>query len=119
MAFCCGGSASAGDATNKAIEKTLKEDKKRMQNEVKLLLLGEHKHTTSLLRHDLGAGESGKSTIAKQMKIIHKRGFTPEERASYKSIIWNNTVSAMRVLVNAANDLGFEIEAKVYSNYIQ
>jgi hypothetical protein len=27
---------------------------------------------------------SGKSTIAKQMKIIHLDGFTDEERASYK-----------------------------------
>ena len=56
-----------------------------MENEVKLLLLG--------------AGESGKSTVAKQLKIIHQDGFTEEERASYKSIIYNNTVASMRVLV--------------------
>jgi hypothetical protein len=63
----------------------------------------------------LGAGESGKSTIAKQMKIIHKEGFSSEEKLSYKSIIFNNVVSAMRVIVNAAKELGIEIEVKVFS----
>jgi hypothetical protein len=47
------------------------------------------------------------------MKIIHKDGFPAEERNSYKSIIYNNVVSAMRVLVNAANDLGIAITRKV------
>lgn len=52
-----------------------------------------------------GAGESGKSTVAKQMKIIHLDGFSEEERNSYKSIIYNNTISSMKNLVNAVKDL--------------
>ena len=47
------------------------------------------------------------------MKIIHKDGFTEEERNSYKTIIFNNTVSAMRTLVSAARDLGITIENQV------
>lgn len=70
---------------DKQISKSLVAEKRRLDNEVKMLLLG--------------AGESGKSTVAKQMKIIHMDGFTDEERASYKSIIYNNTVASMRVLV--------------------
>lgn len=31
-----------------------------------------------------GAGESGKSTVVKQMKIIHGDGFTPQELETYK-----------------------------------
>lgn len=32
----------------------------------------------------LGAGESGKSTVVKQMKIIHGDGFTPQELETFK-----------------------------------
>lgn len=32
----------------------------------------------------LGAGESGKSTIAKQMVILHKEGYSKEESMKYK-----------------------------------
>eukprot|EP01132_Coremiostelium_polycephalum_P006641 gene6641-8217_t len=76
---------------NQSINNLLKQHRVRLEGEVKLLLLG--------------AGESGKSTIAKQMKIIHLNGFTDEEKASYKTIIYNNTVGSMRVLVNAAEEL--------------
>lgn len=31
-----------------------------------------------------GAAESGKSTLVKQMKIIHSNGFTKQELASFK-----------------------------------
>jgi hypothetical protein len=64
-----------------------------------------------------GAGESGKSTIAKQMKIIHKEGFSAEERATYKSIIFNNVISAMRSILSAADDLGIKIDAAVGAFY--
>jgi len=79
------------------INKFLKEEKKRMDAEVKLLLLG--------------AGESGKSTIAKQMKIIHLDGFPEGERMSYKSIIYNNVVVSMKSLATACRDLGIEVSA--------
>lgn len=45
----------------------------------------------------LGAGESGKSTILKQMKLIHEGSYTTEERESYKEIIYSNTVQSMHV----------------------
>lgn len=32
----------------------------------------------------LGAGESGKSTIVKQMKIIHETGYSDEEKKAYR-----------------------------------
>jgi energy-coupling factor transporter ATP-binding protein EcfA2 len=35
----------------------------------------------------LGSGGSGKSTIVKQMKIIHEAGFDTRERAEYRTTI--------------------------------
>jgi len=86
----CGSSAPVSEST-KAIEAELKEDKKRMQSELKLLLLG--------------AGESGKSTIAKQMKIIHLDGFDEDELEQFKPIIKSNVIECMKVLVQAAQDM--------------
>jgi len=43
------------------------------------------------------------------MKIIHLQGFSEEERLSYKSIIYNNSISSMRVLCQACRDLGITV----------
>jgi guanine nucleotide-binding protein G(i) subunit alpha len=80
---------------NEEINSSLRKEKARIDSEIKLLLLG--------------AGESGKSTIAKQMKFLFMEGFNNEERESYKGIIASNTVGSMRVLVAAAADMGIEI----------
>jgi phage/plasmid-associated DNA primase len=58
----------------------------------------------------LGAGESGKSTIFKQMKIIHHNGYTNEERLEFKPIIQSNIVRNMKALVTASLSLGIPIE---------
>lgn len=34
-----------------------------------------------------GSGESGKSTIVKQMKIIHQNGYTQDELMQFKNIV--------------------------------
>ena len=54
---------------SKQIDRQIKSDQRKMQQEVKLLLLG--------------AGESGKSTFLKQMKIIHGVVFEPEHLKGY------------------------------------
>lgn len=74
---------------HKYIEQTIIRERKQLQQgkKIKLLLLG--------------AGESGKSTIFRQMKIIHQNGFAQEERILYKDIIFSNVITAMKVLVDA------------------
>uniref|UniRef100_UPI00029DD25A G protein alpha subunit n=1 Tax=Entamoeba histolytica TaxID=5759 RepID=UPI00029DD25A len=47
----------------------------------------------------LGSGESGKSTIAKQLKILFGGGFPEQERATHKSSICSNVVTCMRTLI--------------------
>jgi GTPase SAR1 family protein len=80
----------------------MKDEKRKLETEVKLLLLG--------------AGESGKSTIAKQMKIIHLSGFTKEECLTYKSIIYNNVIGSMKVLINACTDRSIPISHKAIAD---
>jgi guanine nucleotide-binding protein G(i) subunit alpha len=53
----------------------------------------------------IGAGESGKSTISKQMKIIHLNGFSEAELLSYKPILQSNAIETIKILVNACDEL--------------
>jgi hypothetical protein len=46
-----------------------------------------------------GAGESGKSTIAKQMKIIHLDGFDSDELEQFKPIIRSNVIECIKCVV--------------------
>jgi len=63
----------------------------------------------------LGAGESGKSTLFKQMINIYGAGFTHEERQTYKPIIGQNTLIAIKTLIQASRDLQekHKIDAKI------
>lgn len=69
----------------------------------------------ALLTHCSGAGESGKSTIIKQMRIIHSRGFPEEERHQTRAIIYSNIVIAFKVLLDIMNseEIDFENEEKI------
>ncbi|KAI0076150.1 heterotrimeric G protein alpha subunit B [Panus rudis PR-1116 ss-1] len=78
-------------ARNDEIENQLKRDRMLAKNEIKMLLLG--------------AGESGKSTVLKQMKLIHHGGYNDQERDSYKEIIFSNTIQSMRAILEAMTQL--------------
>ena len=59
----------------------------------------------------LGAGECGKSTILKQMKIINlKDGLPPEEIAEAKNLVFKNTLDSIQALVSACKDLKIPFE---------
>ncbi len=83
--------SSANKKRSKNIDEQLKNDMERAKKEVKILLLG--------------AGETGKSTLVKQMKILHQNGFTPQECQEYKKIINQNVYDALSVILQAMNDL--------------
>lgn len=76
---------------SKAIDKDLRADGEKAAREVKLLLLG--------------AGESGKSTIVKQMKIIHEKGYTQEECLQYKPVVYSNAIQSMIAIIRAMGQL--------------
>lgn len=66
-----------------------------------------------------GAGESGKSTILKQMKLIHEGSYSPEERESFKEIIYSNTVQSMRVILEAMESLELPLDDQRTEYHVQ
>lgn len=56
----------------------------------------------------LGAGESGKSTIFKQMRILHGAPRTEEDQRMYGVVIRSNVITAMRKLCSHLRSLGLE-----------
>ena len=90
-----GASAHFARQMNRNINATLLASKREMDKETKLLLLG--------------TGESGKSTFAKQMQILHTSGFSSAERAKFRYIIFNNIIENALSLITGAQKLGIEL----------
>eukprot|EP01126_Amoeba_proteus_P006456 TRINITY_DN1225_c0_g1_i11.p2 TRINITY_DN1225_c0_g1~~TRINITY_DN1225_c0_g1_i11.p2 ORF type:complete len:119 (+),score=10.60 TRINITY_DN1225_c0_g1_i11:70-426(+) len=94
MGLVC--SSETDDATlqSRSIERQLKEDKKNLRD-LKLLLLG--------------AGDSGKSTFVKQMRILHKNGFPLTEYAKYQTVLRENTLDSIRAVLNLCDALDVKL----------
>jgi len=60
----------------------------------------------------LGAGESGKSTLFKQMISIYGKGFPDEERATFRPIIYQNIMTAVNVLCQQAEERKIRLGSK-------
>jgi heme oxygenase len=57
-----------------------------------------------------GEGESGKSTIVKQMKNIYMSGWTSDELLKYRPNIISNIVQSAQAIVTAMRDLGIKYQ---------
>ncbi|KAG8686153.1 hypothetical protein FRC09_014307, partial [Ceratobasidium sp. 395] len=69
------------------VEKELKQHAKKQATQVKVLLLG--------------SGDSGKSTVLKQMRVIHNDKFTTQEIESYRQLVFNNIIRGMQMLIES------------------
>uniref|UniRef100_A0A6B2L8W7 Uncharacterized protein n=1 Tax=Arcella intermedia TaxID=1963864 RepID=A0A6B2L8W7_9EUKA len=78
------------------IDEQLRKYRKELDKEIKLLLLG--------------AGDSGKSTIFKQMKVIHLEGFTIEERKNFRLAVIGNLINTMQCVIRAASSVKVSLE---------
>ncbi|XP_074491553.1 guanine nucleotide-binding protein subunit alpha-14-like [Sebastes fasciatus] len=95
-------------AVDKEIKRILKQQKKKERREIKILLLG--------------TGESGKTTFIRQMRIIHGRGFSEEERRTFSKCIFQNILSAMKAMTGAMTALRipyFNPENELYARRLQ
>jgi GTPase SAR1 family protein len=103
---CCLGGGSASDDVDPELKRKNSDVKKATK-----AAAGEDAKVIKMLL--LGAGESGKSTIFKQMKIINKDGYSKEERLAFRSIIWSNTIVSMKLLAGAFDKIPDEEEDPV------
>lgn len=88
---CVGSSEAGGDASSSGGQTK----KSSRSKEVKILLLG--------------TGQSGKSTIAKQLKILHQDGFSPEEVVQFRDLIHKNIIEEMKILATVVTYLKIDV----------
>lgn len=81
---------------NRRIDEQIKKDQSMSLRIIKLLLLG--------------AGESGKSTILKQMRILHKDGFSQQDLEMIKPVVYSNCIHCMLAILRAMFHLQIEYE---------
>jgi GTPase SAR1 family protein len=81
---------------NDLIEQQLLTHKRNEKLKVKLLLLG--------------AGESGKLTVLKQLRLLHQGGFSAAERVQFAQIIWVDLIQAMKILIIQARKRGVKLD---------
>ncbi|OAL37215.1 hypothetical protein AYO20_03391 [Fonsecaea nubica] len=74
------------------VERRLRHDQQSRKKEVKILMLG--------------AGESGKSTVLKQLKLVNGGGYSADERWYFKGVIFANIVQSMQAVLEAMDVLG-------------
>ncbi|KAM0786218.1 hypothetical protein ACM66B_007021 [Microbotryomycetes sp. NB124-2] len=80
----------------KEIDAQIAKDKEVLQSTLKMLILG--------------TGESGKSTILKQMTVLHGGGFTQQDRIEYIEIMFSNTIQSMQVVLDALCTLEISLQ---------
>ncbi|XP_072294909.1 guanine nucleotide-binding protein subunit alpha-14-like [Eucyclogobius newberryi] len=95
-------------AINKKIQKELKKQKKKERKEIKILLLG--------------TGESGKTTFIRQMRIIHGKGFSEDDRKTFCKCIFQNILTAVNAMTTAMTTLKIPYsnsENEIYAKCLQ
>lgn len=82
------------------IDRQIEQDGKKLKRECKILLLG--------------SSESGKSTIVKQMRIIHQDGFSHETKLAHREAIYSNLLESAQAVASALQK--FKVEPADPSN---
>ncbi|KAF8311283.1 G-protein alpha subunit [Clavulina sp. PMI_390] len=96
MGACVSAEDQADKARSEAIDAQIAEEVRKYKKEAKILLLG--------------SGESGKSTIVKQMKILHQNGFTEDELHVWRAVVNKNLVDSAQAIVLAMRTLNVDPE---------
>ena len=112
MFSSCMGYDNSVKKQNAKINKEISRSARDSEREVKILLLG--------------TGESGKSTIVKQMKIIHGDGYSIAELNNFKPVIHKNLFTSMIQVIMATEKLNIQLhnqacamEIMKYSSFLR
>ena len=81
---------------SRLIDKQLQQERRSLRQEIKILLLG--------------AGESGKSTFIKQMRIIHGADYSEQDRLEFRHTIYHNMLKGTKILVEARRRLQIPLQ---------
>jgi len=87
--------SEADKALHRQAEKELQKHKAKLALQVKVLLLG--------------SGDSGKSTILKQMRLIHRVPFSPQEIESFRQLIFENLTRGMKYVLDAMEEMDLKV----------
>ncbi|KAL7073425.1 hypothetical protein ACQ4LE_006959 [Meloidogyne hapla] len=93
-----GNCESGEQQKNREIDKKLFDDFEAQKKIVKLLLLG--------------AAEGGKSTLLKQMKIIHDNGYNEVERLERRHAVYRNIINGVESLIIAMQKMELRYSSK-------
>ncbi|KAI9760116.1 MAG: G-Protein alpha subunit [Candelina submexicana] len=111
-------------AKSQEIDKMIRNDQRKLSKEIKLLLLGMYIHTQDTehlpdpqILAQYRAGESGKSTVLKQMKLLYAEGFPASEREEWRATIFSNLINAFKVILDAMEEYGIEFGNPANAEY--
>ena len=98
MACMCFASPEEQEALRRSrqIDKQLQQERRSLKQEIKILLLG--------------AGESGKSTFIKQMRILHGKDYSEADRLDFRHTIYHNLLKGTKILVEARRRLQIPLQ---------
>lgn len=100
-------SASGKEGSRERDAAKKEREAKRRSREIDAMLARERRAVRRLVKILLlGAGESGKSTFLKQMRIINGQEFDQKSLLDFRDTIYDNILKGMRVLVDARDKLG-------------
>ncbi|KAK6749430.1 hypothetical protein RB195_001813 [Necator americanus] len=132
MGHCTSKDQKEGKRLNRRIDEQIKKDQSMSLRIIKLLLLERDRFgirqksgiedwvfmqgqsgkalTMKMASHEQKdrAGESGKSTILKQMRILHKDGFSQQDLEMIRPVVYSNCIHSMLSILRAMFHLQIE-----------
>ena len=87
---------------DESINQEMQMEAREFKNTVKILLLGE--------------GESGKSTIAKQMRILHCSGYSQQDLRNFKILVHSNAIDGLLTILKAMETLNISFHEQSASD---